>query len=757
MMFYIKLFLIFLSVCTSVNGEIIARLVKVDGNVYLKRLGMSTFSERAKIGLPISNGDEIKVGERSFGAIIYIDDRSVIKIRENTKFAFMDTRNSRTVELEYGTLLNDVKKENRTKTYRIQTPVSVASVKGTQFAAIVSQSGVDQFICKEGLFEVLNMVSGEVVNVGAGQKAVSNSSGNLVQAPSSLQEYPEDPEIEDLPEIKNEEETNFEKTKKQKSKTENLIQEKPELIELKEEEPAETNDTKEVEVEEKESVEKTTEPPMNEPPADPFAMGLGIGSVTIDDVLYNQIALRPEINIGKVGFGLDLVLYVDNNGNIRYDEWEIGEDLSLLLDKILYIKYGKKSEVFWGKYGSIEGMTFGYGGLMNNYSNMMEFPSVRRVGLNTGVNVGPVSTEIFFANLKDISRGGTITGFRGSYTISEDIPLTVGFNYILDQNMFSGLKDKDGDSYPDVFDDFPDSLNLWNDTDGDGIPDPHDELDPARWDIDADGDNLYDLDGDDSITLKATPFSLKNNKAATSAIGFDLGYPILNSKLISLKVYTEYNKLTFPGVVNIVGSDTTFTRKKRSGTGITIPGLRSRLFGFIDLSMEYRLIRDSYVPSFFDQAYDLNRISTSLEGDKTIIRTKDMNVFSTFDNSSSNSSSGLYGSAGFDLFNIINFTASYANMKSDTSEIKSFSSFLSLNTENIPKISSASAYFQRNNDDNPFDFTNPSINTIMGYKIGYELSKGVSLIWDFRQFYRENGIGDLDPIKQTTIETSFNF
>ena len=755
-MFYIKLFLIFISVCTYVNGEIIARLVKVDGNVYLKRLGMSTFSERAKIGLPISNGDEIKVGERSFGAIIYIDDRSVIKIRENTKFAFMDTRNSRTVELEYGTLLNDVKKENRTKTYRIQTPVSVASVKGTQFAAIVSQSGVDQFICKEGLFEVLNMVSGEVVNVGAGQKAVSNSSGNLVQAPSSLQEYPKDPEIEDLPEVENDNKTDFEKTKKQQPKPESIIQEKPESTDIKEE-SIEINEPNDGEVQEMETLEKATEPPANEPPADPFSMGLGIGSVTIDDILYNQIALRPEINIGKVGLGLDLVLYIDNNGNIRYDEWEIEEDLSLLLDKILYIKYGKKSEMFWGKYGSIEGMTFGYGGLMNNYSNMMEFPSVRRVGLNTGVNIGPVSTEVFLANLKDISRGGTIIGFRGAYTISENIPLTFGFNYILDQNMFSALKDKDEDSYPDVFDDFPDSLNLWNDTDGDGIPDPHEGLDSARWDIDADGDNLYDLDGDNSITLKATPFSLKNNKAVTSAIGFDIGYPILNSKLISLKIYTEYNKLTFPGVVNVVGSDTSFTRKKRSGTGITIPGLRSRLFGFIDLSVEYRLIRDSYVPNFFDQAYDLNRVSASLEGDETIIKTKDMSVFSTFDDSSSNSSSGLYGSAGFDLFNLVTFTASYANMKSDNSEIKSFSSFLSLNTENIPKISSASAYFQRNNDDNPFDFETPSINTIMGYKVGYELSKGVSLIWNFRQFYRENGIGDLEPVKQTTIETSFNF
>ena len=43
-------------------------------------------------------------------------------------------------------------------------------------------------------------------------------------------------------------------------------------------------------------------------------------------------------------------------------------------------------------------------------------------------------------------------------------------------------------------------------------------------------------------------------------------------------------------------------------------------------------------------------------------------------------------------------------MMSDTTELKSFSSFLSLNTDNIPKISSAMAYYQRNNDDNPFDF-----------------------------------------------------
>lgn len=758
MLYMAKNFIFLLAFLNGLDAEIIARIVKVDGNVYLKRLGMSTFSERAKTGVAIFNGDEIKVGERSFSAIIYIDDRSVIKIRGNTKFGFMDTRNSRTVELEYGTLLNDVKIKDGTKTYRIQTPVSVASVKGTQFAAIVSQNGVDQFICKEGLFEVLNIISGETVSVSEGQKAVSNSSGNLVQAPSSLQEYPRDPEIEDVIDYEVEEEIQqeniYEETK---------IDNEPQKLKIEEE-----NNSKDIEIEEieeikeiekispenkKEKQEKIENDLPDEAPVDPFSLGLGIGSVTLENVLYNQIALRPEFNIWKIGVGLDLALYIDNEGNVRYDEWDVENDPELLLDKILFIKYGRKVDPFWIKYGSIEGMTLGYGGILNNYSNMMEFPSVRKVGINAGVNIGPVKSEIFLANLKDINRGGTITGFRSSYTISKNIPFTIGFNYVVDQNMFSALKDKDEDSYPDLFDDFPDSSNLWNDTDGDGVPDPHENLSEDRWDIDADGDNLFDYgdNSDDTILLKATPFSLKNNEAKTTALGFDIGYPVYNSKLFSLEVFAEYNKINF---ISFTTSDSTFNRPGRSGTGLTIPGIKSKLLGVIDFSLEYRILNGSFLPKFFDQGYDLNRISTSIEGNSTRVLTKDMSILKT---SSTTNSNGIYGSAGFNFFNLVTFSASYANMKSDTSEIKSFNSFLVFNTENIPKISTASAYFQRNNDSDPFDFKNPSINTIMGYKIGYELSRGVSLIYDFRQYYRDDGTGEVEAIKQTTIETTFNF
>ncbi len=644
--------------------------------------------------------------------------------------------------------LNDIKKEGRTKDFRIQTPVSVASVKGTQFAAIVSLSGVDQFICKEGLFEVLNMVSGETVNVAAGQKAVSNATGDLVQAPASPGEYPSDPEVEELVEPDND--SLNEKIDSQPS-DQNL-----ERTGTKGSETAEEEVQENIEEDEIEESQEMEEPKVPEgPPPKPFSMGLGIGSATLDGVLYNQLALRPEINIWKVGIGLDLVLYVDNEGNMRNEEWDIENDPALLLDKILYVRYGDISDPLWIKYGSIEGKTMGYGGLMNGYSNMMEFPTVRRVGINTGFNIGPVGGELFLSNLKDISRGGTIGGLRMAYTVSDDLPITIGVNYITDANMFSGLKDKDGDSYPDAFDDFPDDSTLWNDTDGDGWPDPGhgDSILDSLIDIDADGDNIIDSDENfDDIDLKATPFSLRNNKAVTNALSFDIGYPILRSDMISLQVYGEYNSLTFPGVST---ADSTFNRPDRSGSGITLPGLRSTLFGILDLSLEYRMINGSYVPQFFDQAYDLNRVVTNTIDGQTYVRTKDMVVFDTYTDSAS--SSGLFGSAGLSLFNLISFTASYANMKADTTELKSFNSYLNLNTDNIPKISSAMAYYQRNNDDNPFDFENPTENTIMGYRVGYELSKGVSLIWDFRQFYRDDGKGNMETIQQTNIETTFNF
>ena len=203
-----------------------------------------------------------------------------------------------------------------------------------------------------------------------------------------------------------------------------------------------------------------------------------------------------------------------------------------------------------------------------------------------------------------------------------------------------------------------------------------------------------------------------------------------------------------------VSGDVFYNRKDMDGTGITVPGLRASLFSFLNMSFEYRIKKGYFVPQFFDGSYDLSRVVAEFTDSGTLIRTKDQVIFA--DSTASIDTKGMFGSASANLFNLISFNASYANMKADTVEFNSFSALINLNAENIPKLSVAQAYYQRNNDKNPFDFNNPSINTVFGYKLGYEVSQGVSLIWDFRQFYRDTGTG-LKPVKQTTIETAFDF
>jgi len=728
------------------SQETIARITKLRGDVKVKKISDATFTSISP-GYAVTSGDIMNVGNDSYCMVIFIDDKSILKIREDTQFQFMETKNTRTIDIEFGKILHDVKKD-KVKNFRVETPVSVASVKGTEFWSVINQMGFDKFYGLEGVVEVFNEVSGQSVSLGAGEMTLSTASGQILTSPADPEELPEDPEqdVEELEEKVNtiEEEPIEENINETQ---ESLFEESP-IEELSV--PEELDSTEEIIEEDttdevlEETMEETPEEGASNTPK-PFNMGLGIGSVTIDGQIYNQLALRPELNFGKLGIGLDLVFYVDQDGNIRKDEWDETSDF---IDKFLFIKYGEKSDPFWLKLGSLENITLGYGGLISSYSNMMEFPSIRRVGFNGGNNFGSFGTEVFLSNVKDFSRGGSLLGLRGTYKVSDNLPITFGVNYVSDMNQFSGLKDRDNDSYPDIFDDFPDSTNLWNDTDKDGVPDPHSLLDSTRWDIDADGDNIYDQI-DDSLFLRPTPFSIEENKSKASGFSFDIGYPLVNSDQFSLILYSEYNTLSFPSV-----STEQFNRIERKGSGITVPGLRASLFSFINFSLEYRIKNNYFIPQFFDQAYDLNRVVPVYSNNTTNVFTKDMLVFS--DSLSSVNSSGYFGSLGFDLFNLATFNASYANMVADTVKFRSFSSMLILNAENIPKLSEARAFYQRNNDIDPFDFQNPSINTLLGYRVGYEVAPGVSLVWDYRQFYRDLGTG-IEPVEQTTIETVFNF
>ena len=61
------------------------------------------------------------------------------------------------------------------------------------------------------------------------------------------------------------------------------------------------------------------------------------GAVTIDGKIWNQIALRPVMPFGKLSVAFDMVLYIDQDGNIHDDDWDFssGEKVkNTIIDKI---------------------------------------------------------------------------------------------------------------------------------------------------------------------------------------------------------------------------------------------------------------------------------------------------------------------------------------------------------------------------------------------------------------------------------------
>jgi hypothetical protein len=357
----ICIIVLFLSILTA---ETIGRVMKANGEVFIKPIGGASYSVNVKPGQAISNGDAIRVGESSFAVVIFLDDKSVVKVRENTDFQFVETSNTRSLIIDQGTTLHNVNKDGRKKAYRVETPVSVASVKGTEFSAFHDAiAGIDKFVGKTGNFDVFNTISGMTVNVGPGQKAVSNALGQLIPAPAQPGDFPEDPDGESSNEQEQEEPQEESNQLEDQQLQEQQPQNEPQQENLSNNQP---NTEEPSEIQEKTADELQSSDSPKAKPKKPLSLGLGVGSATIDGVLYNQVALRPELSFGKLGLGLDLPLYIDNEGNIRKDEWDEASDI---IDKFLYIRWGEKSDPFWFKWGSLDNVTLGYGGLLSGYSN----------------------------------------------------------------------------------------------------------------------------------------------------------------------------------------------------------------------------------------------------------------------------------------------------------------------------------------------------------------------------------------------------
>ena len=201
-----------------------------------------------------------------------------------------------------------------------------------------------------------------------------------------------------------------------------------------------------------------TEPPAPEPGAmDRFfgglaeITGLQVGSVTINQVTYGQVVFQPRIRTGDFELAFYLPITYSSNlfdpddwyhpgGN---NEWSFGTDFDWTDDprgaltdlatdvalKIRYLQYRDRGAPFFIKLGNLSSFTVGQGLLMRNYANDLDFPAVRRLGLNTGVDREAWGFEAFVNDLIDPSIYGGRLYFRPAAPV---IPAAVGFSSIVD-------------------------------------------------------------------------------------------------------------------------------------------------------------------------------------------------------------------------------------------------------------------------------------------------------------------------------------
>jgi hypothetical protein len=186
-------------------------------------------------------------------------------------------------------------------------------------------------------------------------------------------------------------------------------------------------------------------------------MGMQIGSITLEGKTYATALLQPNLAFGKFKLGLYLPIIYEGDlfdpnrwyrpaGN---DEWSFGFDyfatdvwkgvgdfLSDLMLKIRYVEYGTQLvDPFYLKVGNLNSMTIGHGVIMQNYANDYDFPAIRRVGLNFGLDFGGFGFEAVANDLSDPE----VLGTRIYVRPLQGFPLAFGLSAIADLFPSQGL------------------------------------------------------------------------------------------------------------------------------------------------------------------------------------------------------------------------------------------------------------------------------------------------------------------------------
>lgn len=409
----------------------------------------------------------------------------------------------------------------------------------------------------------------------------------------------------------------------------------------------------------------------------------GLGLTWIDGEAYYLINLAPEISFGKIGVGLDLNLHISSKDQkIRKQDFDETYDYFRI---IRYLRYGSKGDDIYVRLGSLDYAQLGHGAILYQYKNS---PSIdaRKIGVEFDLDFNKYGFESVYSNFADAG----LLGVRGyvrplQFTPAGNIPVIGGLQ--AGATFVSDVRSDSRDT----------SINI--------------------------------------VANGATFDTSKTNVGGISAIGFDLGLPLLRIPMIDMTLYYDFAKIINFGSGMSVGLETNF-----SGLGLV------KLF----TKFERRFAQtDQYIPSYFDAFYELERYQ--LGGNKFTSKARMLAATKT-------PGPGYFGSLTIDLVGAIQAYGQYQRLDNDpTSGILHIGASTG---EKIPLITVDAGYDKKYIKDNKDVFTLDERSLLyaeVGYKPYPFMIVATLYTWTFAPVDDGNGNISYKTQKRITPKVSFVF
>ncbi len=396
-------------------------------------------------GMELQEGDTIRTNGTV--AELRLDPNgSIIKLANDTVFTIeqlqRDASGSNDFKLAAGKIHAIAARSGIANRYNVKTQSAVCGVRGTDFGVISIPGSEEKAFVIDGLVDYTKLGTNETVSLGKGM--IADALSDVFKAVQASQD-----QINELVKDVVFSKLDPAKVPGHEPKAETTSGEDTAAQEAA---PAEQN-APEPEKPTKEDIKKQAQNNL-------FAsvakyLGLEIGTVTMGGQTWSKAIIQPTFNLGKLKLSLYLpVIYSTDlfdpddwyhpEGN---NEWSFGTDSSFassnkvdewsartqdfindLFLKIRYVEWGKQRDPFFFKVGNLNDMTLGHGLIMKNFANDADFPSIRRVGLELGIDGSRIGFETVVNDLADPEIFGGRLYFRPFWK------LALGFSSVVDIN-----------------------------------------------------------------------------------------------------------------------------------------------------------------------------------------------------------------------------------------------------------------------------------------------------------------------------------